>query len=228
MSTKICSDCGEEKDILDFYKRKDSIDGYRSNCKSCQNKKTRAGTIKYQSKDSSKEKAKIANYNYWLNNKEELSAKKKIYREDNKDRLLKQKAEYYKNNREDIIRKNVERNKFYLSTNSLFKLKENIRGLVRNSIKRKGFIKSQKTENIIGITIIDFMKYIESLFEPWMNWGNYGKYNGQFNYGWDIDHIIPVSSAKTEKELLELNHYSNMRPLCSKINRDIKRHKIDY
>ena len=79
-----------------------------------------------------------------MDNKEELSAKKKEYRELNKDRLLKQKADYYKDNRDIIIKKNIERNKFYLSTNSLFRLKENIRGLVRNSIKRRGFIKSQK------------------------------------------------------------------------------------
>jgi hypothetical protein len=55
MTTKFCSNCGEEKDISEFYKRSDSNDGYRSNCKSCQNKKTKAGTIKYQSKESSKE-----------------------------------------------------------------------------------------------------------------------------------------------------------------------------
>jgi hypothetical protein len=30
-----------------------------------------------------------------------------------------------------------------------------------------------------------------------MNWGNYGKYNGEINYGWDIDHIIPLYTSKT-------------------------------
>ena len=34
-----------------------------------------------------------------------------------------------------------------------------------------------------------------------MNWENYGLYNGELNYGWDIDHIIPISSAKTEEEV---------------------------
>jgi len=38
--------------------------------------------------------------------------------------------------------------------------------------------------------------------------------------------IIPVSSAKTEEELLLLNHYTNLQPLCSKINRDIKKSNI--
>ncbi len=58
------------------------------------------------------------------------------------------------------------------------------------------------------------------------NWDNRGKYNGDFNYGWDIDHIIPISSADSEEDIIRLNHYSNLRPLCSKINRDIKRDLI--
>ena len=67
--------------------------------------------------------------------------------------------------------------------------------------------------------------YLESKFEHWMNWENRGKYTGEFNIGWDIDHITPLSTAKTEEDILRLNHYTNLQPLCSKINRDIKRDK---
>ena len=31
----------------------------------------------------------------------------------------------------------------------------------------------------------------------WMTWENKGLYSGELNYGWDIDHIIPLSTAKT-------------------------------
>jgi len=79
---------------------------------------------------------------------------------------------------------------------------------------------------ILGCDIDNFKSYLESKFEDWMTWENRGLYNGEFNYGWDIDHIIPVSSAKTEEELLLLNHYTNLQPLCSKINRDIKKSNI--
>lgn len=225
---KVCIDCGQEKDISEFYKRSDSLDGYRSCCKLCHNKKTKSATKKYQAKDSSKAKAKIANYNYWINNKEVLSSNKKDYREKNREKLLNQKADYYKNNRDSILKKNIAYNKIKLSTDSLFRLKENLRGLIRNSIKRRGLSKSKTTENILGISLDEFLIYIESKFEPWMTFDNYGKYNGQFNYGWDIDHIIPTSSAKSEDELYKLNHYTNLQPLCSKVNRDVKKHKIDY
>jgi HNH endonuclease len=59
-----------------------------------------------------------------------------------------------------------------------------------------------------------------------MNWENRGLYNGDFNYGWDIDHIIPISSAKTEEEIYKLNHFTNLQPLCSKYNRDLKSNNI--
>lgn len=85
--------------------------------------------------------------------------------------------------------------------------------------------KDSNTINILGCNYEEFKSYIESKFETWMNWDNYGKYNGEFNYGWDFDHIIPVSSAKTVDD--RLNHYTNFQPLCSKINRDIKRDKIE-
>ena len=61
-----------------------------------------------------------------------------------------------------------------------------------------------------------------------MTWENKGKYNGEVNYGWDIDHIIPVSSGMTEEEVVKLNHFTNLQPLCCKINRDIKRDNIIF
>jgi hypothetical protein len=67
------------------------------------------------------------------------------------------------------------------------------------------------------------MEYIESKFEDWMNWDNRGKFNGELNYGWDLDHIVPISSAVTEEDIIKLNHYTNFQPLCSYINRVIKK-----
>lgn len=88
--------------------------------------------------------------------------------------------------------------------------------------------KNNKTEIILGCSFEEFKLYLESKFEDWMNWENRGLYNGEFNYGWDIDHIIPLSIAKSEEELIKLNHYTNLQPLCSKINRDIKSNILDY
>jgi len=51
-----------------------------------------------------------------------------------------------------------------------------------------------------------------------MTWKNHGE--------WHFDHIKPISLAKTEQELIELNHYTNFQPLWAKIN-IIKSNKYD-
>ena len=43
-----------------------------------------------------------------------------------------------------------------------------------------------------------------------MTWENHGK--------WHIDHIIPLATAKTEKQVLKLNNYKNLRPLWAEDN----------
>lgn len=53
----------------------------------------------------------------------------------------------------------------------------------------------RKWENLVGYTIESLIKHLESKFESWMNWDNYGK--------WDIDHIKPRSlfNYKTAEEI---------------------------
>ena len=106
---------------------------------------------------------------------------------------------------------------------NLFKLTTNIRNLINKSFNTKKIRKGLKTEQILGCTFQEFKEHLESQFEPWMNWENRGLYNGTPNYGWDIDHIIPISSATVVDELIKLNHYTNLKPLCSYYNRDIKK-----
>ena len=130
---------------------------------------------------------------------------------DNKEKI----KEYHKNYKSQK-RKN----------DNLFKLTSNIRTLIKYSLKSKGFKKQSKTENILGCSFEEFKQHLESQFEPWMNWENYGLYNGELKYGWDVDHKIPLSLAKNEDEMIKLNHYINLQPLCSYYNRYIKSNKI--
>jgi len=160
----------------------------------------------------------------YIKNKEKYKEKGKIWRENNKDKRKKYNKNYPKE-------KKNEQNRNYISQrrkiDPLFRFTSSIRSLISRSIKRKGFKKTSKTQIILGTDYKSFKEYLEGQWEPWMSWDNYGKYKiGTFNYGWDIDHIIPTSIAKTEEELLKLNHYINLKPLCSKVNRDIKRDNV--
>ena len=174
-------------------------------------------------KESIKEKKK----EYGKVNSAAIKQSQKKYKNSNKDKLsIKKKVSdklYYEANKEEINSKRKIYRRHRTLTDPLFQLSQSIRANIRNSFKRNGFTKNGRTVHILGCSFEDFKLYLESRFEIWMTWDNYGKYNGQLNYGWDFDHIIPSSSAINEEEILKLNHYTNLQPLCSKINRDIKK-----
>jgi hypothetical protein len=95
-------------------------------------------------------------------------------------------------------------------TNSLAKLRANIGSLIANSLANQGYKKTSKSASILGCSFEHFYHHVESQFTASMSWDNRDQ--------WHVDHIIPVSFAQTEQELLLLNHYSNLRPLWSKLN----------
>lgn len=153
------------------------------------------------------------------NNLTKYREKAKVTREQNSEYMKK----YYLEHKDIMNKNNAEYIRKRKSVDIIFHLKCNIKALISLSIKRNGFTKRSKTFEILGCTYEEFKQHLESQFEDWMTWDNYGKYNGQLNYGWDIDHIIPLNIAKDEKGIVALNHYTNLKPLCSKVNRDIKR-----
>jgi 5-methylcytosine-specific restriction endonuclease McrA len=63
---------------------------------------------------------------------------------------------------------------------------------------------------LVGITPKELKEHLEKQFFQGMSWGNYGE--------WHIDHIIPLSSAKTEDEIYKLCHYTNLQPLWAEDN----------
>jgi hypothetical protein len=183
------------------------------------------------------EKSKENGKKYRNNNKENIAKRKKEYNKKNPDSSRKAKLKYRNNNLEQERNRtakwhkdNPEYSAIYIrkrrNSDSLYKLSSVIRNSIYKSLHYKTHDKNSKTEYILGCSFEEFKIYLESKFEPWMNWENYGKYNGTLNYGWDIDHIIPLSTAKTVEDIIKLNHYTNLQPLCSYINRYIKKDNI--
>ena len=169
-------------------------------------------------KDKLKEKKK----KYYFNNIELIREKKKKYRLDNIDIIREKDREYAKLNKN---RRN-QRHHNRMKNDIIYYMYNIVRSVINDSFRRSRYTKKSRTYEILGCSFEEFKIYLESKFEPWMNWENRGLYNGELNYGWDIDHIIPLSSAKSEEEVYKLNYYSNLQPLCSYTNRYIKVDKI--
>jgi hypothetical protein len=173
-------------------------------------------------------KGDIAEYmsKYKEVNKNEIKIQRKEYKKKNKTQIREYRLNYDKTNKEAINKKRREYYANRIKTDTLFKIKNKIRLSIIKAFKQNKLSKTSKTLNIIGCSFEELKHYIESRFESWMTWDNHGLYNGEFDYGWDMDHIIPLSSAITEEDVIRLNHYTNLQPLCSKINRDIKRNEL--
>lgn len=147
------------------------------------------------------------NKTYYNINKYSLSLKLIEYRNNNKDK----RKEYLLNNKDKINKKASEYFKNRKNNDSLFKLTCNIRCLIKNSFKRINCErKSNKSENILGCTFEEFKEYLEDKFTEGMTWENQGQ--------WHLDHIKPLSLAKSQEEVIILNHYTNFQPLWAEDN----------
>jgi hypothetical protein len=207
-----------EKENDFFSKDKNKKDGLNINCRSC----CRNLYNDYRIKNESKEKERQKRYNKGKRNidKEKMKVYKNEYYIKNKDRLSENAKTYRSENREFL------NNRRKLNINR--RLNDIISYSIRSGLKKINHRKNSRTKEILGCDLSEFKLYIESKFDTWMNWENWGKYNGEFNYGWDLDHIIPISSAQSKEDVIKLNHYTNLQPLCSKINRFIKADSINF
>lgn len=216
---KICKKCQKEKDISNFCfgKNKGVVYFYKT-CKTCDKERILKKTKRYKNKN----RAKLAE-----KQKEYYSLHQKEYNTYNKN--------YYINNKQKI----KENSKKYLynkrKNDCLFRIKENIASRIGN------LIHNLSTNNVnynykkilinksLPFSYDDFQKHIELLFESWMNWNNYGKYeinswddNDPLTWTWNIDHIIPYSKLKYSS--LEDDNFKNcwalknLRPYSSKQN----------
>lgn len=215
-----CTTCKEFKELDEFYKSKDKKSGYRSSCKKCSNIKC----IEYYENNKDKKRE------YFLLNKDRINEYQKGYRKEyyilNKDNINKKVKEYYYKNKEKTFYRKRKYRRFRYYNDPVYRCRVLITSNIKRALKERSFEKNCRTKDILGCSFKEFKGYLESKFETWMNWNNHGLYNGEFNYGWDIDHIVPSSVAKTEEEVYRLNHHTNLQPLCSKYNRDIKKDNL--
>ena len=199
MQTKICSKCGRELPLDNFYKLKGGKYGVRGECKKCNYAMN------------------IANRN---KNREQYLLYMKAYYEKNKEKNNLYCKEYYEKNKESYIKKVTEYRKKRQKEDELFALTERVRHLIRISISKKGYTKKSKTQEIVGCTFEQLKEHLEN---TWYN--NYGTYyNGEPVH---IDHIIPLSTAESEEDVIKLCHYTNLQYLKPEDN--LKKHdKLDY
>lgn len=81
----------------------------------------------------------------------------------------------------------------------------------------------------LSYTLGELKQHLESQFEPWMTWNNYGRYNSKIwndddssTWTWNVDHIIPhanfIFTSVDDINFTECWSLDNLRPYSSKKN----------
>lgn len=186
---KKCSKCKISKDLNNFSSNRSNKDGKSNYCKMCD--KIRVNQYQVLNKDKTLEYLKK-----WRKENPDYD---KNYTKDNYEKSRKYRTQYQKDK---------------INSDPTVKLNHNVRSLILISFKNclKGsYKKGKKTEEILGCTLKEFVTYLQSKFIKGMTLENHGE--------WEIDHIIPLASAKNEEDIYKLNHYTNFQPLWKKDNR---------
>lgn len=124
-------------------------------------------------------------------NKEYYNTKKKDWDKSNRDYINSYKRKKYNNEPE-------------------YKMQVFCRQIVRRMFKSTGVKKCYKTQEILGYTPLELKQHIEDQFKEGMSWDNHGE--------WHVDHIVPISRAKSLAEGLVLSQLDNLQPLWAKEN----------
>jgi len=214
---KICKICNKKKIISNFRKRSK---GYECYCKPCEKEYNKKSCKKRYSKN------KIKRKKYYQDNIKEKKKYNEKYYLSNKSKIL-----AYKEKRKHLDKENqriwsLKKRK----TDPCFKLRGNVSNAINSMIRKQGETKK-------GLSCLHYLDYsfyelkihLESYFEDWMSWDNWGVYkkdkwddNDSSTWTWQIDHIIPQSCLPYDsfdhpnfKKCWCLN---NLRPLSSKQN----------
>lgn len=184
--------------------------------KSEQNKKYR---------EAHKEEIKAYHKEWRDRNRESLNEKQREkYKEDpqafkeRKDRYVASHLEQVKESRHRYKTENrqkctdYERNKRH--NDPVYRFRNSFRCLIWGYNKKKGYTGTKNVWEMVGCDFETFLVYIQSQFEEGMTMENYGHGKGC----WNIDHIVPISTAQNDEDIERLNHYTNLRPLWAKDN----------
>jgi hypothetical protein len=195
MSRKQCNKCQRTKNIKNFYKDSSRPDGISYICKICDKHKFK----KWKIKNKDQYNKTISEWREKNIDKVRANARKnaKTYRLKNKEKIKKAKNKYEKQK---------------MKTDIHYRNKKLIRKRMRNAIKNRKC--NQRTEFLLGCTIDEYVRYLESKFKSGMTWDNQKE--------WEIDHIIPCVAFNLNniEEQRKCFHYSNTQPLWKKDHKD--------
>jgi len=197
MKTKQCNHCGEHKlaTTENFPRKSSNKDGLYGFCKPCKAEKDRL---------------------YREQKGEALLEKKRAYYRDNAEHYKVKRRERYLKDPQKFIDASREYKRKRKQTDPSFRLRERISNAVYCVLFRDAHTgKRSSTWEHLPYTPMQLREHLESQFEDWMTWDNYGSH-------WHIDHIYPQSrlpyDSMEHPNFQKCWRLENLRPLCATEN----------
>lgn len=208
---KLCNTCGQIKTLESFYKDKHNKDGLNYKCKDCCQKQSKTPESRERMRNYQRRpevKAKYQKRRDLPENKLKKGVYDKHYNstEKRKSTMSKNRPKYNKTRRDKYNTDNVER------------LKQAVRSHVKRGFKNIGKEKNLGSSEILGCSWEEFKIYIQGKFHNHPKTGEEMTFDNHGLYSWHLDHIKPLRLAKSAKDVIELNHYSNFQPLWAEDN----------
>ena len=148
-----------------------------------------------------KEERKEWNKQYYLLNKDKYKTGYNKHKEINPE----YKSQYYIGNKDKFQQYDKLGKRRRRLIDPKYKLIDSLRARLYNIL---GGSRSRHTLEVLGCSLEEFKHHLERQFEPWMTWENMGgRYVSGPNITWDLDHIVPISSAQTEEDILSESLY---------------------
>ena len=195
---KKCTKCGEVKSLSEFYKQRAKKIGVMSSCKCCDNQRQR----EYRKKNG--EKVNKNRRKYCKNNRDKMNATSRRYYKKPPEKFREWGAKWLDKNPDYHNNYMKERRKVDKDFRLLWIIRSSLQKITE-AVKK---CRPMSSLTYLGCALEEFKAHIESQWKEGMSWGNHEQ------YGWHIDHIIPISwFVKNSDNPWEANHYTNLQPL---------------
>ena len=237
-NSKKCTKCGFEKNLTEFKPLSSkNPDKLRARCIIC---------VKEDNKiydDKNYDTIYERNKNYRENNQEKVNEMARNSYKNNKEKRSEAASRTYQRNKVKIIARRkvfaqenpdkITERKKRASTKRAAKIENRIHSsvsvMINRAIKNSGGSKNNSSIlNFLQYEISELKAHIESQFEPWMNWDNWGRHSKN-KKTWQIDHIIPriqfLYDSMDNYNFQKCWALCNLRPLSAEENA-IKTYKI--
>ncbi len=205
---KMCTKCRQEKDYEAFPKNKRNKTGRHTQCRACHKEykqkiwypKHKEEERAYHKTPEYKEIAKRSRQKAYWSDPERRAERLR------KSRERRRTPEYRVKQAASAQRKRL--------ANPSYRIRTNLSTRLRRILKGLGGNKADSIRGLIGCSLAELVKHIESKWQTDMSWENYGP------YGWHIDHIMPCASF----DLTDLEqqkacyHWTNLQPLWAADN----------